>query len=166
MAKFSFSSPLRQAVEEMGFTFKQSYAGVATEASAKDWSCLCGDSSEPLLYYWQRLVCSPQSPPKVASGGGGDGGNVETGMARLFLPGKELIYLSKLFQFQVWTFDLSYIELFLLKVTESRKKKYFLYILIPTCLTNILWKLNGLGKLLSRGSTDLVLWLINSSTEP
>ena len=36
------------------------------------------------------------------------GGNVETGMARLFLPGKELIYLSKLFQFQVVTFGLSY----------------------------------------------------------
>ena len=66
------------------------------------------------------------------------GGNVETGMARLFLPGKELIYLSKLFQFQVVTFDLSCIKLFLLKTTESRKKKYFLYILIQTCLTNIL----------------------------
>ena len=66
------------------------------------------------------------------------GGNVETGMARLFLPGKELIYLSKIFQFHVGTFDLSYIKLFSLKINESRKKKYFLYILIQTCLTNIL----------------------------
>ena len=28
------------------------------------------------------------------------GGNVETGMARLFLPGKDLIHLSKISQFQ------------------------------------------------------------------
>ena len=40
---------LHQAVEEMGFAFKQSNRGVPTEAAAKDWNRLCCDSSEPLL---------------------------------------------------------------------------------------------------------------------
>ena len=38
------------------------------------------------------------------------GGNVETGMARLFLPGKELIHLSKLSRFQSWSCQIILVE--------------------------------------------------------
>ena len=62
----------------MGFPFKQSYGGVASEASAKDWNCLCGDSSEPFDIGSLFTHCNTCCTPKVASGGGGDGGNVET----------------------------------------------------------------------------------------
>ena len=47
----SFFLTLHKAVEEMGFPFEQSYRGVPTEASAKDWNRLCSDSGEPLYTF-------------------------------------------------------------------------------------------------------------------
>ena len=41
---------LHQAMEEMGVSFKQSDRGILTEASTKDWNCLCSYSSKPFHY--------------------------------------------------------------------------------------------------------------------
>ena len=86
-------------MEEVGVSFKQSHRGVSTEASAKDWNCLFGDSSEPFLTIMGDIgddglamvtlvilfllsndngLASETATPKVASGGGGEGGTVET----------------------------------------------------------------------------------------
>lgn len=58
---------LYQAVEEMGFAFKQNNRRVPTEAAAKDWNRLCSDPSEPLLlivFHLLLLSRNPHSPPR------------------------------------------------------------------------------------------------------